>query len=261
MRIALVSFEPKIDSLQFNLNTAKKYLKVAKDYGASMCVFPESTFTSFCFPSYSKAEFLSDSTSINFLKHEASDMGISIAFGLFIKNEFSTKVHNSLLVIDKSGEIILRYDKLHLFSPGKENQYNLSGEELKVGIIGSVPFGVSICYDLRFPELYSAMSPFCKVILNLANWPSVRSHHWQTLLRARAIENQLFLIGVNRYGFDQEGTYFAGDSMIYDPLGELVRPEFANGAISIYSLDFDLVSSVRSNFPVLKDRRFKVSLL
>ena len=87
MRIALVSFEPKVESLQSSLKAAKKYLKVAKDYGASMCVFPESTFTSFCFPSYNKAEFFSDSTSINFLKHEAADMGISVVFGLFIKNE------------------------------------------------------------------------------------------------------------------------------------------------------------------------------
>ena len=261
MRIALVSFEPEVESLQSSLKAAKKYLKVAKDYGASMCVFPESTFTSFCFPSYNKAEFFSDSTSINFLKHEAADMGISVVFGLFIKNEFSTKVHNSVLIIDKSGDIILRYDKLHLFSPGKENQFNLSGDEVKVGVVDSIPFGISICYDLRFPEMYTAMSPFCKAILNLANWPSVRSHHWQTLLRARAIENQLFLIGVNRYGFDQEGTFFAGDSMIYDPLGELVYPEFTSGAISIYSLNFDLVSSVRNNFPVSNDRRFKVSLI
>jgi predicted amidohydrolase len=109
--------------------------------------------------------------------------------------------------------------------------------------------------------MYTAMSPFCDVVLNLANWPSVRSNHWQTLLRARAIENQLFLIGVNRYGLDKEGTFFAGDSMIYDPWGDLVHPEFTRDHLSVYSLNLDLVSSVRNSFPVSRDRRFKVSLI
>lgn len=260
MRIALVSFDPNLGDRNSNLKAAKRYLRIASDLGANMCVFPESTLTGFCFPSYSQAEFLSDSTSLNFLKNGAIDMGLSVVFGLFLKNEISNKVNNSALVIDKSGEVVLRYDKIHLFSPGSENQFNSCGNELKFVAIDAVQFGISICYDLRFPEMYTAMSSFCDVVLNLANWPSVRRNHWQTLLSARAIENQFFSIGVNRYGLDKEGNFFAGDSMIYDPWGDLVRPEFTRDHISVYSLNIDLVSSVRNKFPVSNDRRFKVSL-
>jgi omega-amidase len=261
MKIALVSYEPEIKNTELNFKKASDLINTAKLKGANLCIFPESTMSGFIFPNNVHSEYYSNSPSLKFFRGKAVELEISLIFGLFIKDEISGGVKNSAVIINQIGEITLRYDKVHIFSPGKENEYNIAGNEIKMGTINENFFGISICYDLRFPEMFTKMAPYCDAIINIANWPSKRSPHWNALLRARAIENQLFMIGVNRYGYDPKGEFFAGDSLVFDPWGELIQAEFSSGAVSVYTLSFDKVAEIRKTFPILEDRRFKSELL
>ena len=119
---------------------------------------------------------------------------------------------------------------------------------------------MTICYDLRFPELFTSLALTSKLIVNIANWPLKRESHWLNLLKSRAIENQVFIIGVNRSGHDSTGESFAGKSLIYDPWGEEVVPESSDGIVSVFTVDIDQVEKIRSFFPISQDRRFKISL-
>lgn len=258
MRIALVSFEPEQGDIPSNLEKCRDLLLKIQEMHVDLCVFPETTLTGFSFPNGDLVELKENSLTLDFFGSEAKRRSISIIFGLFLNDQ--NKIYNSAFAFGKNGELILRYDKIHLFSPGGESKYNVAGNSASTGKLGEVKFGLTICYDLRFPELFSSLALTSKVIVNIANWPSKRDSHWLNLLKSRAIENQVFIIGVNRSGYDVTGEFFEGHSLIYDPWGEEVVPESRDGIISVFSIDVDQVEKIRSFFPVSKDRRFKISL-
>ena len=114
--------------------------------------------------------------------------------------------------------------------------------------------GLTICYDLRFPELYSALGAGSDLIVNIANWPAKRLDHWNTLLRARAIENQIFIVGVNRTGKDMNGLEYVQSSVIINSNGEVLRPFFSEGALDIFDVDTDFTKVLKQNFSSTKDR-------
>jgi omega-amidase len=258
MRIALVSFEPEQGDIPSNLEKCRDLLLKIQEMHVDLCVFPETTLTGFSFPNGDLVELKENSLALDFFSSEAKRRSISIIFGLFLNDQ--NKIYNSAFAFSKNGELILRYDKIHLFSPGGESKYNVAGNSASTGKLGEVKFGLTICYDLRFPELFTSLAHTSKVIVNIANWPSKRDSHWLNLLKSRAIENQVFIIGVNRSGHDVTGEFFEGNSLIYDPWGEEVVPESRDGIISVFSIDVDQVEKIRSFFPVSQDRRFKISL-
>jgi predicted amidohydrolase len=246
MKIALVSFEPERGNIPGNLEKCRDLLSRIQEKHVDLCVFPETTLTGFFFPNGDLVESRENSLALDFFSSEAKLRGISIIFGLFLN--------------DQSGELISRYDKIHLFSPGGENKYNVAGNSTSTLELDHVRIGLTICYDLRFPELFTSLALTSNVIVNIANWPLKRESHWLNLLKSRAIENQVFIIGVNRSGQDSTGELFAGNSLIYDPWGEEVVPESSDGIISVYTVDINQVEKVRSFFPISQDRRFKISL-
>lgn len=258
MRIALVSFEPEQGDILSNLEKCRDILGKIHEMQVDLCVFPETTLTGFSFPNEDLVESSENSLALSFFSSEAKRRRISVIFGLFLNDQ--NKTYNSAFAFNKSGELILRYDKIHLFSPGGENKYNVAGNSPTIGKLEDVKFGLTICYDLRFPELFTSLGLTSKVIVNIANWPSKRESHWLYLLKARAIENQVFIIGVNRSGHDSTGEFYAGNSLIFDPWGEEVVPESRDGIVSIFSIDIGQVKKIRSFFPVSQDRRFKISL-
>jgi predicted amidohydrolase len=223
-----------------------------------LCVFPETTLTGFSFPHDDLIELKENSLALDFFSSEAKRRSISIIFGLFLNDR--NRNYNSAIIFSRGGELISRYDKIHLFSPGGESKYNIAGNSLSIGTLEGVTIGLTICYDLRFPELFTSLALTSKVIVNIANWPSKRESHWLNLLKSRSIENQIFIIGVNRSGHDATGEFFAGNSLIYDPWGEEVTPEVSDGIVSVFSIDIDQVEKIRGFFPVGQDRRFKISL-
>ena len=163
------------------------------------------------------------------------------------------KIYNRLVWISKNG-MISHYDKRHLFSLAKENKYITKGEERIIIEINGWRILPLICYDLRFP-VFSRNNVDYDILIYLANWPTKRIDSWTTLLKARAIENQCFTIGVNRVGIDGSGVSFNGESKVYGVFGEDLTSKNKNieGVIKVrISLDDLILKRRQMNF--LKDR-------
>ncbi len=164
------------------------------------------------------------------------------------------KYYNRLLWVPPTG-IVEQYDKRHLFTYANEQLHYTAGTAPLTTTLKGALIRCNICYDLRFPvwsrQPYGSM-PY-DVLLYVANWPHKRSRAWKTLLVARAIENQCYVIGVNRVGDDGNGIYHSGDSMVVDPLGEILYYKADDEAVATITLDIDMLHSIRAKFPFLKD--------
>ena len=148
--------------------------------------------------------------------------------------------------------IRVRYRKIHPFSNSGENKSYSSGKTPVITKIGKITFGLSICYDLRFPELYRFYGKKkVDVICNIANWPSTRISHWDKLLQARAIENLSYMIGVNRVGTDPGFTY-DGHSTVVDSMGNVIVNS-AEEEIVFAEIDTENIENTRNKLPFLND--------
>jgi omega-amidase len=164
-------------------------------------------------------------------------------------------IKNTSVLIDPDGEIILKYSKIHLFGSMHENLVFQPGDTVYAAQVKGVGIGVEICYDLRFPALTRAFAKAgCEVVLVPALWPEVRINQWEILLRARAIENQVYMVGAN--GIANQGElFFPGHSMIVGPTGDsLNTPEMRPSAI-VRTLDLKKLRYIRSEVCYLDDER------
>lgn len=166
------------------------------------------------------------------------------------------QITNSMYVFDRQGEEIAKYSKIHLFCLMNEEKYLVPGQELVTfPMKDDFKAGVSICYDIRFPEMARSLAlNGAKVLFVPAEWPHPRLHHWRTLLMARAIENQMYVVACNTVGVSGETSFF-GHSMIIDPWGEVVTEGGEGEEIVTGELSLSLVDEVRSRIPIFQDRR------
>jgi omega-amidase len=215
-----------------------------------LLVFPEMTLTGFTMKASEFAEDL-DGDSISFFKSLAGERKTNIVAG-FIEQD-DNKYFNTLVHINKEGLVKSTYRKIHPFSySGEDKNYN-KGTEVKITEIEGWKTGLSICYDLRFPELfrYYALERV-SLVINIANWPDSRIEHWKTLIKARAIENQCYVIGVNRVGSDPKLKY-TGCSNIIDPMGEEIFGLVNEERIITTDLNLNRTEEVRTRLPFLND--------
>lgn len=252
MRIALVSLDQEWENKAENRRRVLRDVDIAVAAGAELVVFPEMTLTGFTMNSDITGEDPEDSETVKFFKNLAIDR-IAIAFGVVHLD--AGRGMNKLIVVGQGGNLVASYTKIHSFSYAQENKYFRAGETPVFFVLNGSTIGLTICYDLRFPSLYQALSYNCDVIINIANWPEVRIEHWDTLLRARAIENQIYMVGVNRTGSDGNGLKYERSSQVFGPSGELIQPLLSHGMVDIVELDEALVRETRREFPVLSDRR------
>jgi predicted amidohydrolase len=159
-------------------------------------------------------------------------------------------------VFDKLGHELAKYSKLHPFNFANEGKYFDAGDDIITFELEGTACSVFICYDLRFPEVFRQVSKDVEVIFVVANWPNSRQRHWEMLLIARAIENQCYVVGVNRIGKDGVGQKFNGSSMVIDPLGEVLLHTNKTNEYSVCDLSLNKVAMVREKFPFLSDMRF-----
>jgi omega-amidase len=177
-----------------------------------------------------------------------------IAGSVAVKLADETFVNRSY-VYNREGELISIYDKIHLFCLMDEHLHLQEGSSLGSIEIDDVSAGLMICYDIRFPELARKLAlSGAKVMFVPAQWPNPRLHHWRTLLQARAIENQMYVVACNRVG-ESDGTSFFGHSMVIDPWGEVIHEGSEQAAIIRVTLDLSLVDEVRARIPIFSDRR------
>ncbi len=169
-------------------------------------------------------------------------------------------LYNTAFVFDADGTVAGQYRKIHLFSPGGEHRHFEEGATPLVASTAVGPVGVTICYDLRFPELYRGLAEAgARIIVVPAQWPTARLAHWETLLAARAIENQVYVIGCNRVGTetrdDGQVLAFSGGSAIVDPWGTILARRRGRAAALTGTIDPAAIRAVRERIPVWKDRR------
>ncbi|MEJ5055163.1 nitrilase-related carbon-nitrogen hydrolase [Sphingobacterium sp. MYb382] len=252
MKVALVSFNSVWESKDASLEDFKVYVQKAALNGANCIIFPEMTLTGFSMNSEKLAEPFNDSVTIKEYQKLAVKYKIKLIAGVILRE--GGNIYNCCVVVSEYGDILEIYKKIHPFSYSGEEKFYAAGSDLKqVNFVGG--WGITICYDLRFPELYQALAVDNNVIVNIASWPERRDDHWQSLLKARAIENQVYMIGVNRSGIDGNDLHYAGNSIIYSATGSLLEAVIKEDDMKIFDLDVDAVEVYRKSFPVKSDRR------
>jgi predicted amidohydrolase len=254
MKIALAQIDIAFADPQTNLATASGYISRASESGADLILFPELWTTGYDLSHAEKYATPFDSGIYSDLSSLALEHRIAVA-GSTLSLIAPQKFGNTLTVFDRNGKLTGSYSKTHLFGLMNEPDYLTVGDSLSLIDFNSAKTGLSICYDLRFPELFRSYSlRGAEMILIPAEWPHPRLAHWQTLLRARAIENQMYVVACNRVGKDQNNTFF-GHSMIIDPWGEILVEGDEDEALLIAEIDLEKVAQVRKKIPVFKDRR------
>jgi predicted amidohydrolase len=150
--------------------------------------------------------------------------------------------------------VVHRYDKIHPFTYSGEHEHYSAGSERVTVTVDGVALSPFVCYDLRFADELWDLAPRTDLYVVVANWPESRRLHWQVLLRARAIENQAYVLGVNRVGTGGRLAY-AGDSCVIDPLGDVLAYAAGGETLVLADVDPDVVRATRKRFPFLADRR------
>lgn len=198
------------------------------------------------------AEAPEQSPSLSAFSALAKEHGISLVAGLVMSK--GSKAANTLVAFSGDGIERARYVKIHPFSFAGENRFFQAGNSMAKMQMPEFKLGFSICYDLRFPELYSALAKDCEVLVNIANWPKRRINHWRTLLQARAIESQAYVIGVNRIGVDGNGLEYERSSVVVNANGEFIEPVFSEGEMDIYEISRQALLDFRRGFSTRQDR-------
>ena len=161
---------------------------------------------------------------------------------------------SNTFVLAGPGGVVHRYRKIHPFSHAGEERYVRAGTDFVTVEVEGVRLSLFVCYDLRFSDEFWALAPDTDAYLVVANWPEKRRLHWSTLLHARAIENQAYVVGVNRVG-SGGGLDYSGDSAIVDPLGEVLASGARVETVLLADIDTDHVASTREHFRFMQDRR------
>ncbi len=221
-----------------------------------LVILPEMFSTGFAINPEKLAEKM-DGATIEWMKRIASKKNIILTGSMIIEEE--GHYFNRLIWMLPNGQLG-HYDKRHRFAFAGENEKYTAGSKRLIASVKGWKINLLVCYDLRFP-VWSRQSPHQEnqdglefdVIIYVANWPERRNHAWKSLLVARAIENQSYVIGVNRIGEDGAGLYHSGDSMIIGPLGEILYHQEHQEAIFTYTLQKENLEDARSKFPFWKD--------
>lgn len=189
-----------------------------------------------------------------FLSRMAKTHHVNIVGGS-VATSVNGKYYNTSYSYNREGELVHTYNKVHLFSPSNEHQIFTAGDEPGIFEIDGVKVGVATCYDLRFVEWIRLMAlENIQILFVPAAWPHPRVHVWETLLRARAIENQFFVVGVNSVG-KTDSLQFCGHSCILNPLGEALDQAEEEERVIGAVLDLDSIAQVRRDIAVYTDRR------
>ena len=222
--------------------------EIEKTVSTDLIVLPETFNTGFSIKE-SIAETMCGST-LEWMKEIAHKKEVAIMGSLIIKEK--EHIYNRMVFVAPSGEI-QTYDKLHLFNYGNEGKCFSAGKTTTIFEYKSWKIKPIICYDLRFPVAIRNVENY-DVLVCVANWPEVRLEAWKTLLKARAIENQCYVVGVNRVGEDGNGYKYPGNSNVYDPLGKALGYVYDIPSTSRFNLSKKEISDVRDKFPFLSDR-------
>lgn len=240
-----------------NFERLRPRIDAAVSSGADLVLLPEMYACGFSMATDRTGE-PPDGPSTAFLVERAEATGAWVGGSLPERREGMGRPYNTFVLAGPDGTVH-RYAKIHPFTYAGEDEFFAAGDRLVTVEIGGVRCALFVCFDLRFADEFWQLADQVDCYLVPANWPAARREHWTALLRARAIENQAYVVGVNRVGEGQRrgggALPYAGDSMIVDPLGRVLSCAAEVETTITADLDPDVVADVRGRFPFLRDRR------
>ncbi|MDX1613033.1 MAG: carbon-nitrogen family hydrolase [Candidatus Promineifilaceae bacterium] len=253
MRISLGQMDVKLGAPDANLATARTLAAEAARRESDLLVLPELWSSGYDLSRAARHAAVLDEGIF------AESAALAREFGLFVLGSCLSALDggygNTAVLFAPNGRALADYSKIHLFGLMEEDQYLTPGDRLVVVESAGGRFGLAICYDLRFPELFRAYAlAGADLILLPAEWPHPRLAHWRVLLRARAIENQCFVVACNRVGTSGETT-FCGHSAIVGPWGETVVEGGEEAELLTADIELSAVARARRRLPLLPDRR------
>ncbi|HLY73601.1 MAG TPA: carbon-nitrogen family hydrolase [Planctomycetota bacterium] len=253
MNVAGVQLDIAWEDKPRNFAKVRDLVAAAKLARDTLVVLPEMFATGFSMNVAGIAEPVGGPTE-SFLASLAEEFGVYACGGVVLRAGDERGL-NQALTFAPDRALVARYSKIHPFSYGGETRHYAPGTEVITYRVRSVPVAPFVCYDLRFPEIFrNATKKGAQLLTVIANWPEPRESHWLALLKARAIENQAFVVGVNRCGRDPKLAY-SGRGQVLDPKGNVL----ADGGTGegVFGADLDLASllAYRKEFPALQDMR------
>ena len=249
MIVALAQTHILWEDKEKNLAKAASFMKNARLKGAEILFFPEMSLTGFSM----NTEITAEKDLPEEIKRLCQEEKINVGIGWTKRGE--QKAENHYTVINKEGDICSDYVKIHPFSYAGEANAFQGGNEILFYQLGGYSFSTFICYDLRFPELFQIASQKADVIVVPANWPAKREEHWKTLLKARAIECQSYILGINCVG-TTGGIMYNGFTSAYSPEGECLTKLSGEEGIVTLELYHECLD-IRNSFPVKQDRKWQ----
>ncbi|WP_027416183.1 carbon-nitrogen family hydrolase [Aneurinibacillus terranovensis] len=254
MKIAVCQMNVVQGDREHNRKAAGEMIDEAAENGAQVVVLPEMWTSGYDFPRLNDHTEQMQGATVDYLAQKALEHKIWIVGGSF-PVQYSAGTCNTSITFNPEGKIENVYSKLHLIGLMDEDRFLIPGEEFSTYNMGNFEAATIICYDLRFPELARtyALEGAC-VIFVPAEWPVQRLEHWRTLLRARAIENQLYVVAANISGRNEHDV-FQGHSLVIDPWGEVIAEAGDNPQILYADIEPEKVAPIRERMPVFKDRK------
>ncbi|OAS14006.1 carbon-nitrogen family hydrolase [Paenibacillus oryzisoli] len=256
LNLALIQMDIAIGDPDSNFAHLEKLLleAVNVEQKPDVLIFPEMWNTGYALTEIHQLADVNGERTKVFLSTFAQTHQVNIIGGS-IADKKEERVLNTIYAWDRHGNEIAEYSKIHLFRLMDEEKFLHSGEQLGLFELEGVPAGAMICYDIRFPELSRKLAlDGARILFVPAEWPHPRLHHWRTLLMARAIENQMYVVSCNRVGTSGTTNFF-GHSMVIDPWGEVLVEGDENEAILRATIDLEEIIRVRGKIPVFEDRR------
>ncbi len=264
MIVSAIQMDITAGDVEQNHETAARLMHTASEEGAEVIVLPELWNTGYVWlqdESYRGerdirrlAQSVPGGFTAEFLSRQSSELGAWIVGGTIARCE-GGDVYNTCAVFAPDGSLVHCYDKAHLIGLMKEPDHLTAGDSSEPFQLDDVTCGAIICYDLRFPELARRLAVRgARIIFAPAQWPAARIDHWQTLLRARAIENQCFVVGCNRLGSSGDDV-FVGRSMIIGPMGQTLGCGDEECNVLTVRLDLSQVEEARELLACFSDRR------
>lgn len=252
MRVVGIQLDTVWEDPQASFARARPWIAAAARAGGELVVLPEMYACGFSMDTARIAE-APGGPSTEFLVEAAREHGVWICGSVPERTADEPRPYNTLVLASPGGELH-RYRKIHPFTFAKEHEHYAAGREFLTVEIAGVRCTFFICYDLRFADEFWANAQATDCFVVVANWPARRRQHWIALSTARAIENQAFVVAVNRVGHGGELEY-SGDSRIIDAWGETVSSAAGIETMLVADVDADAVRAARASFPVLADRR------
>jgi len=237
-----------------NFARIESFVAQAATEQADIVVFPEMWNTGYDLTRFNDIADVNGLQTLHVFKALAQKYHIMIHTGS-VATKRGDQFFNTTYIIDENGKLLSTYDKVHLFGLMHEDEFLTPGSQKDQFEVKGVPATSVICYDIRFPEWLRTLSlNDSRIIFVPAEWPTPRMPQWRTLLAARAIENQSFVVGVNRVGADPENR-FGGNSVVIDPLGNNVLYLGHEEELKTVTIDISATDKVRGFMPVFADRR------